>query len=117
MPAIADKMNAVHLLMYALNCEYHDITIKNNTFYNPRRSLYYSASGKIPKDYSSDNNIIFRNSHLESKTGVFTVVIPKYAESTEDQRRNRVMPDITWEAQLAGAVHQVKTKGVLRATL
>ena len=48
---------------------------------------------------------------------MFTVVIPKYAESTEDQRRNRVMPDITWEAQLAGAVHQVKTKGVLRATL
>ena len=64
---------------------------------------------------ATDLNIIARDP--ESKTGVFTVVIPKYAESTEDQRRNRVMPDITWEAQLAGAVHQVKTKGVLRATL
>lgn len=53
----------------------------------------------------------------ESKTGVFTVVIPKYAESTEEQRRNRVMPDITWEALLAGAIHQVKSKGVLRASL
>lgn len=58
-PSRPDKMNAVHLLMYALNCEYHDITIKNNTFYNPRKSLYYSASGKIPKDYKSDNNVIF----------------------------------------------------------
>lgn len=64
---------------------------------------------------ATDLNIIARDP--ESKTGVFTVVIPKYAESTEDQRRNRVMPDITWEARLAGAVHQVKTKGVLRATL
>jgi len=27
------------------------------------------------------------------------------------------MPDITWEAQLEGAVHTVKVKGVLRATL
>lgn len=48
---------------------------------------------------------------------IFTVVIPKYAESTEEQRRNRVMPDITWEALLCGAVHSVKTKGVLRASL
>lgn len=53
----------------------------------------------------------------ESKTGVFSVTIPKYADSTEEQRRNRVMPDITWEALLAGAVHQVKTKGVLRTSL
>lgn len=53
----------------------------------------------------------------ESRTGVFTVVIPKYVESTEEQRRNRVMPDITWEALLAGAIHQVKSKGALRASL
>lgn len=53
----------------------------------------------------------------ESKSGVFTVVIPKYEDSTEDQRRSRTMPDITWEALLSGAIHQVKTKGVLRASL
>lgn len=53
----------------------------------------------------------------ESKAGVYTVNIPKYAESTEEQRRNRTMPDITWEALLAGAVHQVKSKGALRASL
>lgn len=62
-----------------------------------------------------DHNIIARDQ--ESKAGVFSVVIPKYADSTEEQRRNRIMPDITWEALLCGAVHQVKTKGVLRATL
>lgn len=53
----------------------------------------------------------------ESKAGVFAVKVPRYTDSTEDQRRNRTMPDITWEALLAGAVHQVKTKGVLRASL
>lgn len=62
-----------------------------------------------------DLNIIAVDS--ESKKGVFSVVIPKYADSTEDQRRSRVMPDITWEALLSGAIHQVKTKGVLRASL
>ena len=49
-----------------------------------------------------------------TRAGVFTINIPKYADSTDEQRRNRVMPDITWEALLSGAVHQVKTKGVLR---
>ena len=62
-----------------------------------------------------DHNIVARDQ--ESKAGIFTVNIPTYAESTEEQRRNRVMPDITWEALLCGAVHQVKTKGVLRASL
>lgn len=62
-----------------------------------------------------DHNIISRDP--ETRAGVFTVVIPKYEESTEEQRRNRVMPDITWEALLSGAIHQVKTKGVLRVTL
>lgn len=62
-----------------------------------------------------NHNIIARDQ--ESKAGVFSVAIPKYADSTEEQRRNRVMPDIAWEALLCGAVHQVKTKGVLRATL
>lgn len=62
-----------------------------------------------------DHNIIARDP--ESKSGVFTVNIPKYADSTEEQRRNRVMPDITWEALLSGAIHRVKTKGVLRASL
>ncbi len=62
-----------------------------------------------------DYNIIARDA--ESKTGIYSINIPKYAESTEDQRRNRVMPDITWEARLSGAIHQVKAKGVLRATL
>lgn len=62
-----------------------------------------------------DLNIIGKDP--ESKTGIFSVVIPKYSDSTEEQRRSRTMPDITWEALLAGAIHQVKTKGVLRASL
>lgn len=62
-----------------------------------------------------DHSIIARDA--ETRAGVFTINIPKYADSTDEQRRNRVMPDITWEALLSGAVHQVKTKGVLRVSL
>ncbi len=62
-----------------------------------------------------DHNIVSRDP--ESRAGVFNVNIPKYADSTDEQRRNRVMPDITWEALLAGAIHSVKTKGVLRVSL
>lgn len=43
--------------------------------------------------------------------------LPKRSEATDEQARNRQMPDITWEAQLEGAVHGVKVKGTLRATL
>ena len=66
-------------------------------------------------DEAVDNNIIAKDA--ESGAGIYTVTIPKYAESTEEQRRNRRMPDITWEALLAGAIHQVKSKGALRASL
>ena len=53
----------------------------------------------------------------ESEQGVFTVVVPKRSQATDEEARARQMPDITWEAQLEGAVHTVKVKGVLRATL
>lgn len=53
----------------------------------------------------------------ESNRGVFTVVVPRREDATDAQARNRQMPDITWEAQLEGAVHSIKVKGTLRATL
>ena len=53
----------------------------------------------------------------ESGAGVFTVTVPKRADATDDEVRARKMPDIVWEAQLEGAVHSVKVKGTLRATL
>jgi len=36
----------------------------------------------------------------ESDMGVFTVVVPKRVDATDDQARSRVMPDIIWEATL-----------------
>lgn len=53
----------------------------------------------------------------ESKMGLYRVTIPRRRSATDDQARARRMPDITWEAELEGAVHSVKVKGVLRATL
>lgn len=74
-----------------------------------------AVSQALSEAADTDHNIIARDQ--ESKAGIFTVAIPTYAESTDEQRRNRVMPDITWEALLSGAIHQVKTKGVLRVSL
>lgn len=94
----------------------YDILLANaNINYDDAGFSFIATAVLQALNEAVDLNIIARDA--ESKTGVFTVVIPKYSESTEEQRRNRTMPDITWEALLAGAVHQVKTKGVLRASL
>ena len=53
----------------------------------------------------------------ETGKGIYNVVLPKRSEATDEQARNRIMPDIKWEAQLNGAVHGVKVHGVLRVTL
>lgn len=53
----------------------------------------------------------------ESESGVFSVTVPTRADATDDQARNRQMPDIVWEALLEGAVHSVKVTGTLRASL
>lgn len=53
----------------------------------------------------------------ESNSGIYTVTIPKRADATDEQARNRIMPNIEWEAQLEGAIHSVKVRGVLRVTL
>lgn len=62
-----------------------------------------------------DNDIIAEDQ--ETGSGSYTVSIPRWEDSTDDQRRNRVMPDITWEAQLTGAVHSAKVKGTLSVEL
>lgn len=49
--------------------------------------------------------------------GIYSVVIPKWEDSTEEQRRKRIMPDITWKAQLAGAVHSATVRGTLSVEL
>ncbi len=53
----------------------------------------------------------------ESNSGIYTVTIPKRADATDEQARNRTMPNIVWEAQLEGAVHSAKVRGTLRVTL
>lgn len=62
-----------------------------------------------------DNGIIAVDQ--ESGSGVYTVVIPRWEDSTDEQRRTRTIPDITWEAQLSGAAHSAKAKGTLSVSL
>ena len=53
----------------------------------------------------------------ETRTGVYSVAIPRRADATDEQVRSRIMPDIGWEAQLEGAVHGAKVRGTLQVTL
>lgn len=62
-----------------------------------------------------DNNIIAVDQ--ETGSGVYIVNIPRWEDSTDEQRRNRVIPDITWEARLSGAAHSAKAKGTLSVSL
>ena len=53
----------------------------------------------------------------KDKNGIYSVHIPSEDEATEEERRNRQMPPIIWEAQITGAVHGAKTKGRLVVAL
>ena len=117
-----------------LNGEFIDVVLGGDWIAKRMRDLLYDILLENPNiDYddagfglvgtavvqalaeATDLGIIARDN--ESKSGIFEVSIPKYSESTEEQRANRVMPDIPWEARLAGSIHQVKSKGVLRVSL
>lgn len=119
-----------------LNGEFIDVVLGGDWIAKRMRDLLYDILLANPKiNYGDDgfglvatavlqalaeasdteHDIVARDQ--ESRQGIFTVVIPKYADSTDTQRRNREMPDITWEALLAGAIHSVKVKGVLRVSL
>lgn len=51
------------------------------------------------------------------RRGIYQVTVPKFADATEEEIRSRTMPPITWQAQLDGAVHSVKTDGTLKVKL
>ena len=53
----------------------------------------------------------------KDKNGIYSVQIPSEDDATEEERRNRQMPPIIWEAQITGAVHGAKTKGRLVVAL
>ncbi len=56
-------------------------------------------------------------SDSDSGTGIYRVSIPARSTASEEQIRNRIIPDIIWEAQLEGAVHGAVTKGTLKVNL
>lgn len=66
-------------------------------------------------DRATDLNTIARDP--ETGKGVYTIIVPKRSDATDEQSRARRMPDILWEAELDGAVNNAKVKGVLKAKL
>ena len=66
-------------------------------------------------DEATGYGIIAANA--ESGAGIYNVTVPKRSSATDQQAALRQMPDIPWEAQLAGAVHGIKIKGTLKVSL
>lgn len=64
-------------------------------------------------DDAVDNGIIMK----QNGKGCYNVVIPKRADATDEQARNRVIPPIEWEATVRGGVHGVKVTGTLTVAL
>ena len=94
----------------------YDIFLSNATIGYTDEGFAIVADGVYKAlNRAVDLGIIARDP--ESRQGVYNVTVPKRAEATDEQARSRQMPDIAWEALLEGAVHSVKVKGVLRATL
>ena len=66
-------------------------------------------------DKATEYGIIAANT--ESGAGIYNVTVPKRSMATDQQAALRQMPDIPWEAELAGAVHGTKVKGTLKVSL
>ena len=69
---------------------------------DPIRSTLQQATGL---------GIIARN---DDGTGQFTVRAPRREDVDPTDRANRILPDVYWDAVLAGAVHRVRVSGVVR---
>jgi hypothetical protein len=50
----------------------------------------------------------------EAGNGIFTVTAPKRADIPANDRANRYLPDVNFDATIAGAIHTVAINGVLR---
>ncbi len=94
----------------------YDVFLKNPIVpYTDAGFILIGAAVLQAMDAAVKNGIIAEDQGTRS--GIYTVNIPKWEDATETQRRNRQIPDITWEAQLTGAVHSAKIKGALSVGL
>lgn len=96
--------------------EIYDVFLENPIVpYTDAGFVLIGAAVLQAMDAAVKNGIIAEDQGTRS--GIYTVNIPKWEDATETQRRNRQIPDITWEAQLTGAVHSAKVKGALSVGL
>lgn len=47
-------------------------------------------------------------------SGLFSVHAPRREDVDPNDRANRILPDVFWDAVLAGAIHRVEVRGVVR---
>lgn len=104
---------------------YTDIVVGTDWLYARMQEAIYgvfAASKKIPyTDSGVDTirNVINSVLKLGISKGFlaavpsFTITAPKVADIDPAQRANRNLPDVTWTATLAGAIHSVVVGGVL----
>jgi len=60
---------------------------------------------------ATTNGIVARD---DAGNGLFTVTAPRRENIDPNDRANRILPDVFWDAIIAGAVHTVKVSGVVR---
>jgi len=53
------------------------------------------------------------NSYKLLQRGSISVTAPAYADISSNDKANRTLPDVEWEALLQGAIHFVKIRGVV----
>ncbi|TQK41967.1 uncharacterized protein DUF3383 [Brevibacillus sp. AG162] len=58
----------------------------------------------------------YNNGMIAEEEGVplYTVTAPRREEISKADRANRVLPDMRWQATIAGAIHNVKVAGVIQ---
>ncbi|MDQ0299639.1 hypothetical protein J2S78_002059 [Salibacterium salarium] len=108
-----DIKRAIHWLKARMGEAVQEVLVSNDkvAFDNDGISLIESTVRSILKQAVSDDyRIIARDN---DGNGLFTLSAPNRSDINESDLEDRLLPDIEWEATIAGAVHNVEIRGVL----
>ncbi|WP_026702860.1 DUF3383 family protein [Salibacterium aidingense] len=109
-----DIKRGTHWLKARMGEAVQEVLVSNDkvAFDDDGISLVEAAVRSILKlAVSDDFRIIARDN---DGNGLFTLSVPDRNDINESDLEDRILPDIEWEATIAGAVHKVKVRGVLR---
>lgn len=111
-----DQIIGADYLTFAMQDALYEVFLANKKIPYTDGGFTVIASAVLSSlDAAAELGIIAKDQ--ESGAPIYGVNVPRLADASVEQRKARIMPDITWEAQQESAVNGVKTSGVLRITL